>query len=404
MDELLKNYQEMLRLNTLNPSVYLGNNDSDRNYRKTREEYLTHHRNTVLQQELYTNKDYSQISIKGAHNYGVKLDKTNTDINTLKMITVKDLKLNHTHKGKYMILRIIDKPIIMTSAMLLLEDQDKEILNCAVYNLNLSRNDIINKFTVDKYVVIFEPFYKIYNDGWDGLRMENPQEIMVFNTKDEALNFTNKGKEDVNELKDEGNKFMLEGNYTAAMSKYKQALTLDLKNHILYSNLAEAYLKLEQNTLALKAINKSLDLDPNYTKSLFRKVRALYALNKFEEAISCCNKLLELKDIPKEEIKMIKAKSEIKLNNTKGIYDVYQMYMDAQKDFYIDYGDYTSPKVAYCHTKENGIYVTAKEKIKQGELISAHKALACLKKDKDVDIFQRDSKHLYLIFVQIMRK
>jgi hypothetical protein len=57
MDELLKNYQEMLRLSTLNPAVYLGNNDSDRNYRKTREEYLTHHRNTVF------NKNFIQTKI-----------------------------------------------------------------------------------------------------------------------------------------------------------------------------------------------------------------------------------------------------------------------------------------------------------------------------------------------------
>jgi hypothetical protein len=192
MDEFIEKKPRNAKNKRFKSCHYSDNNESDRDYRKTMEEYLTKHRSIVLMQELYANKNYLQINFTSPHNYKGKFNKTNTDITSLKMITVKDLKLNLIHKRNYMILRIIDKPILMTAAMLLLEDQDKEVLNCAVYNLNLSRNNIIKKFAVDKYVVIFEPFYKIYSDGWDGLRMDNPQEIMVFNSKDEALNLRNK--------------------------------------------------------------------------------------------------------------------------------------------------------------------------------------------------------------------
>jgi hypothetical protein len=401
MEDITRKYQNMvnntdpLPQNIIDKAVINGNllNMTDLNsdnlnitQRRTRDEYLSYHRSTILQydgEQIDTGDNFNMVS---SHGYNVKIDKMNTDVSKLKQIAVKDLNLNQTHKGNYMILKIVERPVIMNSSTFLAEDHTGEILRCAVYNLILSRKEIINKFVIGRYVVIIEPFYNIFIDKWDGLRIDNPEENFVFNTKEQALQFTSAGKKDSTELKNEGNKFMSESNYTAAISKYKQAIDVDQNNHILYSNLAEAHLKLEQNYLAQEAINKSLEFEPKYTKSLFRKTRALYGLNKFEEAISYCNMLLDIKDMPTDELKKIKARSQIKLDNTNGKYNFYQMYLDAQKDFYIDYADYINPKVAYKHTKEKGLLVYAKEKIKQGELISAHKALSCLKKDNNIGL------------------
>ena len=63
--------------------------------------------------------------------------------------------------------------------------------------------------------------------------------------------------------------------WAEAESKYTEALSLDPNNKklnsIVYSNRALTFMKRKQNLKALDDLNKSLELNPNYLKSLVRR-------------------------------------------------------------------------------------------------------------------------------------
>jgi len=66
-------------------------------------------------------------------------------------------------------------------------------------------------------------------------------------------------------LKDEGNKLLGENKYALAAEKYSEGIAL-APTSILYSNRAQALIKLESFGLAIMDANESIKLDPNYLK------------------------------------------------------------------------------------------------------------------------------------------
>ncbi len=68
---------------------------------------------------------------------------------------------------------------------------------------------------------------------------------------------------------------MKQNKYAEAEHKYTEALNLDpfnkKLNSIIYSNRALTFMKRKKTVLALEDLNKSLELDPNYIKSLVRR-------------------------------------------------------------------------------------------------------------------------------------
>ncbi len=56
------------------------------------------------------------------------------------------------------------------------------------------------------------------------------------------------------------------GDFQKAVNLYTEALAVDPENHILYSNRAAAYIKLQAYNKALKDARKARELDPKWTK------------------------------------------------------------------------------------------------------------------------------------------
>ncbi|XP_063312990.1 small glutamine-rich tetratricopeptide repeat-containing protein beta [Pelobates fuscus] len=100
--------------------------------------------------------------------------------------------------------------------------------------------------------------------------------------------------EKAEKLKDEGNIFMKELNYEAALDCYTQAIELDPNNAVYYCNRAAAYSQLGNHSTAIKDCEKAISIDGTYSKAYGRMGRAFAGMNKYKEAISSYQKALDL--------------------------------------------------------------------------------------------------------------
>ncbi|CAK8676814.1 unnamed protein product [Clavelina lepadiformis] len=89
---------------------------------------------------------------------------------------------------------------------------------------------------------------------------------------------------DVTDLKNKGNAALQKNNIKEAISLYSQAIGIDSKNHVLYSNRSAAYAKQKKYVEALEDAEKVIQLKPEWPKGYSRKGSALEFLNRFEEA------------------------------------------------------------------------------------------------------------------------
>ncbi|XP_038646985.1 small glutamine-rich tetratricopeptide repeat-containing protein beta isoform X2 [Scyliorhinus canicula] len=96
------------------------------------------------------------------------------------------------------------------------------------------------------------------------------------------------------QLKNEGNNYIKEENYRAAVDSYSQAIELDPNSAVYFCNRAAAQSKLNNYTAAIEDCKRAIAIDPDYSKAYGRMGLALTSLNKHSEAITYYQKAVEL--------------------------------------------------------------------------------------------------------------
>ncbi|KAJ6538961.1 activator of Hsp70 and Hsp90 chaperone [Mycena capillaripes] len=100
------------------------------------------------------------------------------------------------------------------------------------------------------------------------------------------------------ELKDLGNKAFAAKDYDKAIDLFTQAIALDPKNHVLFSNRSAAHAGKKQWADALTDAEQCVAVNPSWSKGFARKGAALHGARRYDDAIAAYEEGLKLEDSP----------------------------------------------------------------------------------------------------------
>ena len=111
----------------------------------------------------------------------------------MEKVNEDDLILNYIHYNCFIILQITSKVLSMVSLQFYAEDENNNRMYISVYNYH--DKFTINDFNKGNYMIIKEPYYKQYMDFQIGIRVDNPNNILLFKDKDEVYKYISKEKD-----------------------------------------------------------------------------------------------------------------------------------------------------------------------------------------------------------------
>lgn len=106
--------------------------------------------------------------------------------------------------------------------------------------------------------------------------------------------------EEIEALKEQGNKEFSEGNFFQALSHYSQAIMMQ-PTPVLYCNRAACLLKMKKYDDAIEDCDQALALDKQQIKAYYRK----------SQALSKQGKLLEASKVIKEGLELVESKEDL---------------------------------------------------------------------------------------------
>jgi small glutamine-rich tetratricopeptide repeat-containing protein alpha len=96
-------------------------------------------------------------------------------------------------------------------------------------------------------------------------------------------------------LKEAGNKAFSNRNFEEAAKQYTMAIeiTLDAPNHIYFANRANCFLELASYEECIVDCNRAIEIDPTFSKSYYRKAKALVNQQKLTDAMETLKQGIE---------------------------------------------------------------------------------------------------------------
>ena len=142
--------------------------------------------NYIDLQEKYKPREKIIIGPNYNSNYYIE----SSSIKFMNQIYINDLKLSFIHYNCFIVLIIKTKILIMVSKQFLAEDEKSNKTNVSIYNFD--KNFKIEDFKIGRYIIIKEPFYKMFLDLTKGIRVDNPDNVLLFKNKKEVYEYINK--------------------------------------------------------------------------------------------------------------------------------------------------------------------------------------------------------------------
>jgi len=315
-----------------------------------------------------------------------KLHSSLKDLNDLKPISLKDMKVNCIHYGYYLECKTIAEPFYIAGMHLLVEDKYGDIENVSLYDYNFQ-----SYLTDPKYLVplgtrllIKEPNLKSFTNTEIefGIRIDSPTDFVIFQTDEE--------KSTIEQLINEGNSQFQKQNYHLSIFSYTHAILKSNKtNTRALLNRSQAFIKLEKNYLAYQDAELVSQLELTNEKAFFRMGRAAYLMHQFEKAKINFETCLKLnKDNKEAKLELNKSNQRL-LESQTGNYD-FQTLLDQymkKECFNFDVAEFESPKLSVVDIPNKSKGVIANKDIKKGELLVVSKAISASFKQKDIKSF-----------------
>ena len=340
--------------------------------------------------------------------------------NDMKPITIKEMTLGNTYKNRYIKFEIVTGILMMTSVMFLGKDDNEDIVLIAVYNFEnhygtKEYNKLSYIFQKGKFILILEPFYKMFGSGEDGIRIEDPNEIIIFDDKEWMNKFfeSENKNESFKLLHDEDDKnydylykianksFYIE-NYNIALINFIKLKSLKPDEIELDLKIAECYFGISYYSKTIEKCNEILNKievivlkneSKFYINSLLLKIKSLFKLKKVKEAQIIINENKEIIEKNKNDFDKIEEEIKNKISNMNGNYDFSEIYYKSKRSLNIEIGEYINKKLEIKFNSKKGVFFITKEKIKKGELIMVSKAFVISDPNK-----KEDKKNLYFKF------
>ena len=385
--------------------------------RMPNKERLEKYNRELKQIQSAYNKNYYKLNQTCTTDCKVGITSKSFNSN-MKPITIKEMTLGTTYKNRYIKFEIITELTIMTSIMFLGKDENEDLVLIAIYNYEnhygtKSYKKLSYIFQKGKYILVLEPFYKMFGSGEDGIRIEDPNEIIIFDDKEwlnkflQAENkeesfklFHDDDDKNFDDLYKEANKSFCIENYNIALAHFIKLKSIKPEEIKFDLKIAECYYGIPYYSKAIKKCDEILntnilnnDTDKKmYINFLLIKIKSLIKLKKIYEANEIMNENKEIVSENKQLFFEIEENIKNKMKNMKGEYDFNDIYKKSKETSNIDIGEYISSKLEIKHKPNNGISIYSKEKIQKGELLVVSKAIVISdpnKKENKLDKYMK---------------
>ncbi|KAM5140329.1 tetratricopeptide repeat protein 12 [Mantella aurantiaca] len=138
-------------------------------------------------------------------------------------------------------------------------------------------------------------------------KSEVSQDVFLANLEKDARERSERRRENkalASALKDLGNEAYAKGDYETAIQRYSEGLEKLRDMQVLYTNRAQAYIKLQKYQSAITDCEWALKCDGKCLKAYVHMAKAFLGLQKFEEARTWYQKIM---DIDASKIKLVKG-------------------------------------------------------------------------------------------------
>lgn len=148
-------------------------------------------------------------------------------LDELEPIRLRDMLVNKTHRGKYILCRIVGAPFYMTAMTMVVEDEDGEIEIVSAYNYTKSYDvNPVDVLPLNTVIAIKEPYLKIMISDNSNfyIRVESPTDIVILDEHNVEKWKTAEPGLTYDQLNDLGNKSFVTKDYYQAVRHYTKAL------------------------------------------------------------------------------------------------------------------------------------------------------------------------------------